>query len=67
MPIYEFRCRECGRKYEILCRVGEDGAGLTCPACGQVGAKRCQSAFSARAAGANGAASSLGGSGCGST
>ncbi|MGI5838268.1 MAG: FmdB family zinc ribbon protein [bacterium] len=34
MPIYEFRCRNCGEMTEILCKMGENGKDLVCPACG---------------------------------
>ncbi|HEM61150.1 MAG TPA: zinc ribbon domain-containing protein [Chloroflexi bacterium] len=32
MPIYEYRCRECGEKTEILVLAGSSSA--TCPSCG---------------------------------
>lgn len=31
MPIYEYACRECGRRFETLVRSGSEPA---CPACG---------------------------------
>jgi len=34
MPLYEYSCRECGRRFEVLQRLGADGTGVTCPACG---------------------------------
>ncbi|HUK13396.1 MAG TPA: zinc ribbon domain-containing protein [Thermoanaerobaculaceae bacterium] len=34
MPLYEYSCRDCGRRFEVLQRVGADAAGLACPACG---------------------------------
>ncbi len=40
MPIYEFRCPDCGHKNEKLCRLGETGEGLACPACSKVGLKK---------------------------
>lgn len=59
VPIYEFRCRECGHRFEKLCPMGEDGKNLQCPKCGAGTPKRIMSAFSAQ--GTEGAA----GSGCG--
>jgi putative FmdB family regulatory protein len=32
MPIYEYRCRNCGQKTEVLVRAG--GASASCPSCG---------------------------------
>jgi putative FmdB family regulatory protein len=33
MPLYEYRCRDCGHRFEILQRLGEGAAGLACPRC----------------------------------
>ena len=33
MPIYEYRCRVCQHKFEVLQKMGEDGKGLKCPKC----------------------------------
>ncbi len=30
MPIYEYRCAECGRSFELLVRSGTE---IACPAC----------------------------------
>jgi putative FmdB family regulatory protein len=32
MPIYEYRCRSCGQKSEVLVRAG--GPSASCPSCG---------------------------------
>jgi len=37
MPIYEFRCRRCNRKFEELVRLGEVPE---CPACGDAQPER---------------------------
>jgi len=34
MPLYEYACRSCGRRFEVLQRVGEGSADVRCPACG---------------------------------
>ncbi len=34
MPIYEYRCRQCGRKSEFLVGVGSASDELKCPECG---------------------------------
>ncbi len=67
MPIYEFRCRRCGHRFEQLCRMGEDGTSLVCPECGKTDLRRCQSTFSARSAGAGGGTTAVGGKTCGPT
>ncbi len=34
MPIYEYRCRKCGKIFEKIQRVDEGGEFLKCPCCG---------------------------------
>jgi putative FmdB family regulatory protein len=52
VPLYEFRCRECGEKYELLCPGGFDDKGAACPSCGRTGTSSRQfSTFSARSVG----------------
>jgi putative FmdB family regulatory protein len=34
MPLYEYRCRECGNRFEVLQRLGQGAESLTCPRCG---------------------------------
>jgi putative FmdB family regulatory protein len=45
MPLYEYRCRGCGERFEILQRLGEDGSKLACPRCGEVRPERVLSTF----------------------
>jgi putative FmdB family regulatory protein len=45
MPIYEFRCEECGTAFEELVKSG--GSATACPGCGSERVKRV---FSAQAA-----------------
>lgn len=33
MPLYEYRCTQCGEKFEIRQAMGEDGSKLNCPKC----------------------------------
>jgi putative FmdB family regulatory protein len=47
MPIYEYKCADCGTKFEKLVRNG-NGAELTCPSCGE---KHLQQEFSTFSAG----------------
>ncbi len=32
MPVYEFRCQDCGNKFTVLCGISEKDK-LTCPEC----------------------------------
>ena len=50
MPLYEYTCRECGRRFEVLQRVGADGSGLTCPGCGGAQVAKQFSTFASAAA-----------------
>jgi putative FmdB family regulatory protein len=56
MPIYEYRCQECGRRLEVLQRLGASGEGLSCPACGGDRLERALSTFARAAAGSGGGA-----------
>ncbi|MCL6477245.1 MAG: zinc ribbon domain-containing protein [Peptococcaceae bacterium] len=64
MPIYEFKCQSCGRRFEKLCSLGETGETLPCPQCGTTGPRRVMSGFAAKSSGQDGFSGS-GGSGCG--
>ncbi|MDD4168768.1 MAG: zinc ribbon domain-containing protein [Desulfotomaculaceae bacterium] len=61
MPIYEFRCAECGHRFEKLCQAGDNGENLHCPNCNNASPKRVMSTFSALGGRKNGS-----GSGCAS-
>ncbi len=47
MPIYEYRCRQCGKAFELLVRTGsgQDEEGPRCPACDSNDLKRLFSLF----------------------
>lgn len=45
MPMYEYRCRECGRQFEQLRRMDDADRGLICPDCGAQNVERLVSAF----------------------
>lgn len=45
MPIYEFRCSDCKKRFEKLCVMGETGASLICPSCGATKPARIMSSF----------------------
>jgi putative FmdB family regulatory protein len=45
MPIYEYRCQDCGEKFEKLVRSSTDPADLICPNCGSKQAEKVPSLF----------------------
>jgi len=45
MPIYEYRCRKCGNRFEMLQSIGEDGSNVKCPECDTLEPERVMSAF----------------------
>lgn len=61
MPLYEYRCENCGAELELLVRGGEE------PRCTACGGARLSKLFSVPAAHVGGAAGSSGGDwgGCG--
>ncbi len=42
IPVYEYQCRDCGKKFEIVATLAEKEAGLdpACPKCGRM--RACQ-------------------------
>jgi putative FmdB family regulatory protein len=53
MPIYEYRCEDCGTKFEKLVRRTNGGPEIECPSCGQKHLKQEPSTFAAHATGLN--------------
>ena len=63
MPLYEYICKSCGQRVEILQRMGEGSEGLACPGCGEEQLEKQLSTFSS---GSNGGAAGELAAGCGS-
>lgn len=66
MPLYEYQCRACGHRFEILQRIGDGAEDLVCSACG---GKKLEKQFSTFASGAGSGSSATAGTrgpGCGS-
>jgi putative FmdB family regulatory protein len=59
MPIFEYRCEDCGSKFEKLVRRSTDS--VECPTCGQAHLKTEFSVFAAHANGRPSAAPMPGG------
>lgn len=63
MPLYEYFCRRCGRKFELLRPMSRMDDPATCPQ-GHKGGQRVLSSFAALTKSADGSVSSVGGSPC---
>jgi len=48
MPIYEYRCKECGERFEKLVRFSTSTSEIKCPKCGGQKVEKLISAFSAK-------------------
>lgn len=55
MPLYEYRCRQCHRVFELVRRINDIDDGLQCPNCHSEAIERLLSTFSAGACGSSGA------------
>lgn len=53
MPIYEYRCEDCGTKFEKLVRRSAEASELACPSCSQTHLKQEFSTFAARGHGSS--------------
>ncbi|MBN1890981.1 MAG: zinc ribbon domain-containing protein [Thermoflexales bacterium] len=47
MPIYEYRCKACGEKFDKLVRMSTKTEEIVCPKCGQRQAEKSVSLFGA--------------------
>jgi putative FmdB family regulatory protein len=54
MPIYEFECAACGRRFEDLVSLSADLSKVECPACGRRKARKLLSVFATSARGNGG-------------
>jgi putative FmdB family regulatory protein len=62
MPIYEYRCVQCGHTFDAFQRVGADGKNLVCPVCNT---PKPEKLFSAFASSGSSSVTASGSSGCG--
>jgi len=60
MPIYEFRCEPCDRKFDVLFRSADERRKPKCPTCGKSRVRKLFSAFAMSGSGSSGK-----GGGCG--
>lgn len=47
MPIFEYRCQDCGTKYEVLHKSSENKSDIICPSCNSLNNRKLLSTFSA--------------------
>jgi putative FmdB family regulatory protein len=45
MPIYEYECRNCQERFEVVQRMNEDNSKVRCPKCGRDRPQKVLSAF----------------------
>lgn len=64
MPIYTYKCEDCGTKYEIFHKVREDERAIVCPTCGSTAYRKVMSAAGIVSAGSHEVASSCDYGGC---
>ena len=70
MPLYEYRCRGCGERFEVLQRMGAGAAEVLCPSCGAEHPEKLLSTFAASvgsgdSGGGGGSTPQMGGGSCG--
>ena len=54
MPMYEYRCRKCSERFEMLRRMTDADRDVECPQCRSDEVERLLSAFSAGGCGSSG-------------
>jgi|Deesub1362B_J571_1020462.scaffolds.fasta_scaffold01738_3 putative FmdB family regulatory protein len=65
MPLYEYRCEECGEKFEVF-KMGNQDEEICCPRCKSKRTSRMFSTFASHGGSSSGSTSYSGGS-CGSS
>ncbi|MDO8886013.1 zinc ribbon domain-containing protein [Candidatus Oleimmundimicrobium sp.] len=58
MPIFEYRCSKCNKKFELLVGVGKENNDLKCPHCGSKDILKLFSSFGLKGETNGGVASS---------
>lgn len=54
MPLYEYRCEDCGRTFEKIRRIADTDRAMKCPHCESKAIKRLLSAFTTGGCGGGG-------------
>jgi putative FmdB family regulatory protein len=53
MPIYEYKCRKCDGKFEMLRGMFDSDEDIKCPECGEKHPERVFSVFGSKSSGAD--------------
>lgn len=48
MPVYEYKCKNCKHRFELLVSIKADPADIKCPECGAGNPEKQFSAFSSK-------------------
>ena len=68
MPMYEYRCRDCGATFDELVPSAQvSDSEIACPYCGEHAAEKLMSAFASSGSGSSAASVAGGGGSCGSS
>jgi putative FmdB family regulatory protein len=51
MPIYEYECTNCGKKFEAYRKIADSDSEIKCPRCGKKQPRRIFSAFGTASSG----------------
>ena len=62
MPVYEYSCVKCDKRFEALRSMSQMNAPIECPRCGAAGAKKAISTFAAISRDAGGGSKMVAGS-----
>ena len=54
MPIYAYKCRKCGEKFESFRSISDDDSEVECPKCGAKNHQRELSSFYSKGSGSKG-------------
>lgn len=65
MPLYEYRCDDCSKAFEMLRRMSEADTGVVCPKCESKKVKRQWSSFAAVGSGGQAEMAGCAKPGCG--
>lgn len=64
MPLYEYFCKDCGKRFDKMMRFGEANRSVECPYCGSQETTKQITTFASLSSGAGGAQASSSSSSC---